>query len=601
VKEKAREREREQMTALELEDSSCSLDMASELVTNSNTNKLLILNENSLKPLSLSSSTTTTTTTTSSTHTNNNSNHLSLVVARTASTDQDISQLSPSSSLSIQSVTHIGICDGTPPHSPLQFPKLFATSNSYSNVSTATIHHSHQKSSLFSANTNTNTSTTTNKSIDDENSMSSNTNMSHSKSFLSDLMIIDNSQSIMQNVSSHHNRVNNSTNMSSSSSSNEAADRSKDTKTVLTNNSIPIESASLLSVSCAVSNASDNCSSKQFDDDDDGDDDMDDLDLELDAQPPHNSPSAHSSFTSLAPTSNEQLMSSQVDTKKRERKMSQLGQLKFNHLLLKENLMKSYERLRLIESTYFKNHVEQQLKHILKLSRNEDGVEARKQDASAQVQYDAETFKLLADQSSIETLRGELRYELAKQEEDLVNKRVGHKNQTDQTADYSTASESEDECVDNKNEFEELNIKNKNGEYVTTTTNSTTSSDSTSFWSTKRLQIGSEWQRVQHKLKQLKSTSRKCDEKLSQLKNVSHDQAISSTHTVKVDAQDILVNSFHLSLEHLNRNVFKAMCYCCTTSTSTKASKQQRRFTLNTSEENKKQSSTCMFCHLIRL
>jgi hypothetical protein len=559
------------MTALEFEDSTNSLDMASELITNvnSSTNKLLILSENSFKPLSLSTST----------NMNNNSNHTSLTMAtsRTTSTEQDISQLSPSSSLSIQSVTHIGICDGTPPHSPLQFPKLFATSNNYCNVS-STIHH--PKSTLLSATTTATVHNTT-KTIDEENSLSSNTNTSHSKSFLTDLMVIDNSQSVIQNASSHHNLGS-----ESSIKAESEMDRCKVLKTVCKNNLIPIESASLLSVSCAVSSASDNCSSKQFDEDDDEDDEMNDLD-ELTS---HNSPIAQPANTCPSPTltdlsTHRPAPCSQLDAKKRESRMSQLCQLKFNHLTLKENLMKSYERLRLIESTYFKNHVEQQLKQVLKLSRkDEDGAEQ-----NIDAQMSPETLKSIANKDSIEVLRNQLRYELIKQEEDLANKRstISAKSQNDPIADYSTASEddSDDESDFDKKRDESEDLKNKNGELAA---NSTTSSDSTLFWSTKRLQIGSEWLRVQNKLKQLKSTSQKCDEKLCLFKKVSHGDG-STPHSVRVDAQDILVSSFHLSLEHLNRNVFKAMCCCAAQLPNSK------RRPLN------ERSRTCMFCHLIRM
>jgi hypothetical protein len=247
--------------------------------------------------------------------------------------------------------------------------------------------------------------------------------------------------------------------------------------------------------------------------------------------------------------------------------------LKQNHLKLKENLKFAYKSLRKSQSKYFNQYFNEQL---VKLNHKENENQVLSK------------FDLLTD----------VNYELEKQKEDQKN-----------------------ELTDDEDEIEEEEYIN---ESMFDSNSEQQLPKSDLFWSMNRVKLGSEWSRVQNKLKLLQSKSKVADQTLNKLKREENEAIQALTNSLKESCQalspdpgkkesgssrcqpstncnlntykpvlkfennNLLLKSFYLTLLHFKQNTFKTTCLCDE----------------NESNNDKKSTNSyykyCIFCYIFK-
>jgi hypothetical protein len=293
-------------------------------------------------------------------------------------------------------------------------------------------------------------------------------------------------------------------------------------------------------------------------------------------------------------------------------KLAEMNKIKDDYDKLKHILKSSYDRLRSIQTKHFKSHVELQLNKILKLREEQQSTSAV---ASTQQQIDERTVELLnsillksAEGSSSATaaknLAEDVEYELSKQKEDKSAKRSGYLAGISPHSSLITSDASDSDTeVDEEDEYEPSSSLKSNSSLDLNKT-------SESSWSMRRCQLGSEWERVQTKLKMLSSKNSSLNAYIASYnglmqnwhspdENRQDEQAIealqeslkqtarcaptSRSEVELIRFDDGLIKQFYQTLINYKTFLFRSSCTCG-----------------SLGSRKRKLAGTCIFCHLFR-
>ena len=200
-----------------------------------------------------------------------------------------------------------------------------------------------------------------------------------------------------------------------------------------------------------------------------------------------------------------------------------------NHDLLRDNLKLSYKRLRLNETTCFQTHVKEQLENILELKKRQE--ESSLSNTNSTTIIDEKSVDLLTSilksnlkntnnpnvnnnlnnnnnssnsNNILNSLVDDIQYELSKQKEDKLSE-----DDTD-SSDDDLDVDSNNEHVNSVLNGDNININNYN-------------SKSNIYWQMRRIKLGSEWERVQAKMRNLKLKNKQCNKYLNSIIQNKHD------------------------------------------------------------------------------
>lgn len=283
-------------------------------------------------------------------------------------------------------------------------------------------------------------------------------------------------------------------------------------------------------------------------------------------------------------------------------KLAEMNKIKDDYDKLKHILKSSYDRLRSIQTKHFKSHVELQLNKILKL--REEQQQSTNAVASTQQQIDERTVELLnsillksgegSSTTAARNLAEDVEYELSKQKEDKSAKRSGYLAESSLIA--SDASDSETEVDEEDDEYESKSSSSLD-----------LNKTSESSWSMRRCQLGSEWERVQTKLKLLSSKNsnlnayiasyngliqswkenRQDEEAIEalqeSLKQTARCAPMSKSELELIRFDDGLIKQFYQTLVNYKTFLFRSSCSCG-----------------SLGSRKRKLAGTCIFCHLFR-
>lgn len=244
------------------------------------------------------------------------------------------------------------------------------------------------------------------------------------------------------------------------------------------------------------------------------------------------------------------LISKQINSSHQEKNIELLkAKIQKNNQLLRENLKTSYQRFRLIQTKYFQTHVAQQLNNILELkekqkqelSNSQKEVQLGEQVQAPKVVIDDGSVDLLTSilksnlsdstvensenvDAAVKSLLDDIQYEILKQNDEKSKSNVKEcVTDDDETEDDEDPKDNSAETTWKfTRDYVPVNPYQAPNDHINTQNepqiviNSDCLTDSSNFfWSKSRAQLGSEWDRVQTKMKQLKLKSKQCNDYLS--------------------------------------------------------------------------------------
>ena len=215
-----------------------------------------------------------------------------------------------------------------------------------------------------------------------------------------------------------------------------------------------------------------------------------------------------------------------------------------NNDLLKENLKKSYERLRKIQATYFQSHVAEQLNKILELKEKlklDNDIKKEEE----KTQFDDNSVDLLTSilksnlnnstnvDSDVKSLLDDIHYEIQKKSDDdrvieFLNEKVNNSETENEDDDSNSThiSDGEDNLFDDVDSaLYKLKTVNKKTRIIENNSTETVKIKSVSLdehkklidssnivWNMNKSQIDSNWECIQTKLKYAKLKIKQCND-----------------------------------------------------------------------------------------
>jgi hypothetical protein len=230
--------------------------------------------------------------------------------------------------------------------------------------------------------------------------------------------------------------------------------------------------------------------------------------------PPYSAPP---SFVSIAPNDRDNGDNINKQQSMRSQRISSLRErVNSNHERLRENLQTSFIQLRAIQNECFHHHVQKQLNKILELKQT--NLEQQQQQQQHQIKKETKQHSSLIDDNSVELLTNIIKSKLNNEtktedkEEKIKNNLLQDVNyelqknvdETMQTYDELLTDYSDDDDIDD-------NITNNNNNNHHHHQQQSKKDNADLYWQMKRVQLGSEWQRVQIKMKRLADKKKQCN------------------------------------------------------------------------------------------
>jgi len=193
------------------------------------------------------------------------------------------------------------------------------------------------------------------------------------------------------------------------------------------------------------------------------------------------------------------------------------AQLKTKQERLKESLKDSYQRLRLNHTKFLQSHTQQQLNKALdrkKQLNNEKSIDLLNSVLISNLSSTSNSLNNSSNNENIKSLIDDIKFELQKQSEDKLNKRANYlkelnlntkcnNKQSYMKVSLDELDGNDTDKTDSDLENDDENLKLNDNNYIETFKPCAATQGADSYWSMRRIQLGSEWQRVQLKLKMI--------------------------------------------------------------------------------------------------